>query len=322
MVFTIDTLKPARRRTFYFIGVTTGQSAIMKVFPKWADYLVLNADFAGIDMKIHDRPENYVAVADFLKKDENSLGALVTTHKINMYHACKKAGVFDHFDKNAAMLEEISCISKLDGRYEGHAKDPITAGLAFEALVPTDYLANGDKEIFILGAGGSSVAFCYYMMQRSAETGQSPRKIIVSNRSQKRLDNLLKMLKPHQNVEIETFCVGEDPEKNDRIMETLSAGAVIINATGKGKDSPGSPVTDNAPWPDGALVWEFNYRGELDFLQQARAKQAEYGLTVEDGWIYFIHGWTRVIAEVFHIDIPTSGPEFDELSRLAESIRR
>ena len=44
-------------------------------------------------------------------------------------------------------------------------------------------------------------------------------------------------------------------------------------------------------------------------------------LIVEDGWIYFIHGWTRVIAEVFHMDIPTSGPEFDELSRIAAATR-
>ena len=50
--------------------------------------------------------------------------------------------------------------------------------------------------------------------------------------------------------------------------------------------------------------------------QQQRKK-----LQIEDGWIYFIHGWTRVIAEVFHIDIPTSGPGFDELSRIAADVR-
>ena len=34
---------------------------------------------------------------------------------------------------------------------------------------------------------------------------------------------------------------------------------------------------------------------------------------IEDGWLYFIHGWTRVMAEVFQVDIPTSGPIFDDL---------
>jgi shikimate 5-dehydrogenase len=321
MVFTIDTLKPAKKRTFYFIGVTTGKSAIIKLFPKWAEILGLNAEIVGIDMKIHDRPENYVAVAEFLKRDHNSLGALVTTHKIDMYLACQKAGVFDYFDDYAAMLEEISCISKLEGRYEGHAKDPISAGLAFEAFVPKDYFADGDKEVFILGAGGSSVATCFYLMQRTAEPGQSPKKIIVSNRSPNRLENLLKMLKPYQSIAVETFCVGEDPENNDRIMKSLLPGAIIINATGKGKDAPGSPVTDNAPWPDQALVWDFNYRGELDFLRQAQMHQASRRLTIEDGWLYFIHGWTRVIAEVFHVDIPTRGPLFDDLCHIAQSIR-
>jgi hypothetical protein len=40
-------------------------------------------------------------------------------------------------------------------------------------------------------------------------------------------------------------------------------------------------------------------------------------LTVEDGWIYFLHGWTRVIAEVFDVNIPSSGPPFERLSELA-----
>jgi hypothetical protein len=35
------------------------------------------------------------------------------------------------------------------------------------------------------------------------------------------------------------------------------------------------------------------------------------------GWIYFIHGWTSVIAEVFDIDIPASGLSFELLSGIA-----
>jgi shikimate 5-dehydrogenase len=76
-----------------------------------------------------------------------------------------------------------------------------------------------------------------------------------------------------------------------------------------------------AVFPPDGLVWELNYRGELLFLQQARAQQAKRKLRIEDGWIYFLHGWTRVIAEVFHADIPVRGPRFDEISRLAASVR-
>jgi hypothetical protein len=43
----------------------------------------------------------------------------------------------------------------------------------------------------------------------------------------------------------------------------------------------------------------------------------ENSLRVEDGWFYFIHSWTRVIAEVFDVDIPVSGPKFERLSEIA-----
>ena len=69
--------------------------------------------------------------------------------------------------------------------------------------------------------------------------------------------------------------------------------------------------------PEGAVAWDFNYRGDLIFLDQARAQSDVRAVTATDGWFYFLHGWTRVIAEVFATDIPTTGPEFDELSRIA-----
>ena len=58
---------------------------------------------------------------------------------------------------------------------------------------------------------------------------------------------------------------------------------------------------DSVSFPDEGLVWDFNYRGDLVFLDQARAQQQAKSLQLEDGWVYFIHGWLRVIEEVFHI---------------------
>jgi shikimate 5-dehydrogenase len=80
-------------------------------------------------------------------------------------------------------------------------------------------------------------------------------------------------------------------------------------------------LSDAGRFPQDGIVWEFNYRGDLLFLRQARAQQQARHLQVEDGWIYFVHGWTRVVAEVFHVEIPTSGPVFDELSRIAANVR-
>jgi shikimate dehydrogenase len=117
------------------------------------------------------------------------------------------------------------------------------------------------------------------------------------------------------------YALAPSPEHNDRLLAGMAPHSLVINATGLGKDRPGSPLTDQAVFPAEALVWDFNYRGDLRFLDQARCQQTSRSLTLEDGWVYFLHGWTRVISEVFHIDIPTAGPRFDALSESARKAR-
>jgi shikimate 5-dehydrogenase len=105
------------------------------------------------------------------------------------------------------------------------------------------------------------------------------------------------------------------------VLTLLPAQSLVVNATGAGKDTPGSPLSDDAVFPERGLIWEFNYRGTLPFLEQARAQQTARQLHIEDGWVYFLHGWTRVIADVFDRELPTHGALFDELGRLAASAR-
>ena len=78
-----------------------------------------------------------------------------------------------------------------------------------------------------------------------------------------------------------------------------------------------SPITDDGQFPDHGLVWEINYRGDLIFKDQAMGQKEQKHLTVEDGWTYFIHGWTQVIAEVFHIDLSERIPELSEIAKNA-----
>ena len=61
------------------------------------------------------------------------------------------------------------------------------------------------------------------------------------------------------------------PEDNDRIMGALKPGPLVINATGLGKDGTGSPITNAGVFPLNGIAWDLNYRGELVFLDQARA---------------------------------------------------
>ncbi len=72
-------------------------------------------------------------------------------------------------------------------------------------------------------------------------------------------------------------------------------------------------MTDNGVWPLDGLVWELNYRGELDFMHQAERFAKERNLKIEDGWVYFLHGWSQVIAEVFNVHLtPTVFAQLDE----------
>ena len=102
-------------------------------------------------------------------------------------------------------------------------------------------------------------------------------------------------------------------------MSGLAPGSLVINATGMGKDTPGSPVTDDGRFPERGVVWELNYRGELDFLHQARAQEEVRELQVHDGWPYFIYGWTAVIEEVF--DIRFTPSDIAELTEIANEVR-
>jgi shikimate 5-dehydrogenase len=92
-----------------------------------------------------------------------------------------------------------------------------------------------------------------------------------------------------------------------------------VNSTGLGKDRPGSPLTDNVEFPKGCFVWEFNYRGSLEFLHQAQAQAASKSLHVIDGWRYFIHGWSQVIADVF--DLNLTSETIEELALAAEQVK-
>jgi shikimate 5-dehydrogenase len=314
-----DELCRADRPTFYFIGVTTGKSSIMTVFPKWAAHLGLDdCPMVGIDCKWHDQPAVYRKVVAFLKTDPLSLGALVTTHKIDVLDACRD--MLDELDPYAELLGEISCLSKRQGRLRGHAKDPITSGLAMEAFLDGDHWRKTGAEVCILGAGGSSLAFTTYFM-RIVSPEHRPGRIIVTNRSVPRLEAMRRVhgqINPGIEVEYHHCPRAED---NDQVVSRLRPGSLVANATGLGKDAPGSPITEAARFPQGGYAWDFNYRGELVFLTQANAQKQARNLHVEDGWVYFVHGWTRVIAEVFDIDIPTSGRDFDELSRIAAEAR-
>ena len=303
--------------TFYFIGVTTTKSSIMKVFPLWMKVLGRpEVVMEGVDCKIHDDPEVYRQAVAQIKYDPNSVGALVTTHKIDLLTAARD--MFEYLDPYAMITDEVSSISKLDGRLEGHAKDPITAGASLDAIIDPGYFARTHGDVLCFGAGGSAIATLLHLINKK-DKGDRPAKFTFVNRSQGRLDHAKEMVSGQKtDIQVEYIC-NADPAVNDKIMEKFAPHSIIINATGMGKDTPGSPITWDGKFPMNSIAWEFNYRGELDFMHQSLAQVESRKVFVEDGWIYFVHGWTQVVAQVLHFDLTPA--LFAKLNEAASSVR-
>jgi shikimate 5-dehydrogenase len=313
-------LQPATAPTLYFFGVTTTKSSIMTVFPRWAEKLGLkDAVINGVDFPLHAPAESYRDAVKSLKDDPKSLGALVTTHKIDLYDACRD--LFDVVDPHARLMGETSCLSKRDGQFVCHAKDPISSGLALDGMLPERHFERRGAEVFSMGAGGSTIALTWHLMQ-TTRGADRPSRIVVSDRNPARLEEIRRVHAELDSGVPTHYILTSEASENDSALADLAPGSLVINATGLGKDAPGSPLSEAARFPERAIAWDLNYRGDLVFLDQARAQAKDRALQVEDGWTYFLHGWIQVIGEVFHVRIPVRGPEFEALSQIAQIARK
>ena len=302
-----QSLAACRTPTLYFIGVSTLQSSIMQVFPQWATVLGLDATIMGYDAPLGASPEIYRAIVEHIKHDPLARGALVTTHKIDLLNATHD--LFDQLDPYAQQCGEVSCIAKHGDELWGFAKDPISSALSWAHFVPPTYRPT----VLCLGAGGAAMAIS--LATATFPPAYRPIRFIAVDINPSRLDHLREVHQPLEtDVQFE-YLLNDDTLANDALVHTLPERAVIINATGMGKDRPGSPLTDTVQFPIGGIVWELNYRGERPFLQQARAQEGNRQLIVEDGWVYFLHGWTQVIAEVFQFELDANRmKQFDQVA--------
>ncbi|MBS1676498.1 MAG: shikimate dehydrogenase [Actinobacteria bacterium] len=300
----------AGRSKMLFIGVTTGASLVVDVFPAWCEELgIEGAILEGVDLPLGAPPAAYREVIDRLARDEAQLGALVTTHKLDLFAACRSR--FAEVDEFAGLMHEASSIAKGPAGLIARARDPLTSERALRAFVPADHWDGGEAEVLVLGAGGAATAIAWTLRDAPAES--APRRVTVTDVDAGRLAALERVLgaAPSQ-VPFRAVRVDADGG-NDRLAAALPAGSLVINATGLGKDRPGSPLCDASAFPPAALAWELNYRGALDFVAQAERA----GAVVEDGFRYFVHGWIEVIGDVFDVEVPTAGPAFERLEGIA-----
>lgn len=283
----------------YFLGVSTGASSIQPIFPEWVRLAgVPDAVLTGLDLPVGSPAQAFRDAAARMKADPDCRGALVTTHKVSLY---RHAGdLFEAFDDDATLLGEVSCIVCRGGRLRGQAIDTLTAELSLRALLRGESFTG---EALILGAGGAGLALAVVLRRH-----HRPSRVILTDISPERLAEIAGL------VDAERVAVS-DATDHDRLIASLSPGCLIINATGLGKDRPGSPVTSAVRFPQRAVIWDLNYRGDLKLLDYARRA----GVETADGWEYFLHGWSQILSRILEFEVT---PELYERLRSVAAASR
>jgi shikimate 5-dehydrogenase len=234
------TLRTAARPTMHFIGVTTGASSILRVFPRWARALGLgDCELNGIDLPPRAPAEDFRAIVRFLKDDPLSVGALVTTHKLDVVAAA--GDLINGLDPYAAALREVSCLSKSGSRLLGHAKDPVSSALALAAMLPEGHWRRTGAAGFVIGAGGAALAIICCLAE--AERGvDRPARLVVSDRDPARLADIAAT---HRRLGLDLpirYVHAASDAENAAVLPALPPHSLVINASGIGKDAPGSPL--------------------------------------------------------------------------------
>ncbi len=296
-----DTL--GMRARLWFAGVSTGQSLIHRAFPLWMNDLGYEVSLAGRDLPLGASRSVYREFVRDLARDRHAVGAVITAHKVGVFAAARD--LLASVDELAAECREINAIRRDDSGLAGFARDPLSVGWQATRIWP-----RGDHAV-CLGAGGTAIALGRHLLSRDTP----PARIVFTDQAAsaaKRLRSVLGRLAAARGVEL-VVTVGEGPW--DEVVATAPAGALIVNATGMGKDRPGAPVSAGVRYPAGSVVWELNYRGDLVMLDRAREQARGGGLRVHDGWGLFCDGWAAALGPILDVPGgPAAGLRFAEVA--------
>lgn len=301
---------------FHFLGVSTAHSTAQRMFPQWMGALGLpEVRLVGVDLPLHAAAAQYRQAVLAIRDDAAVAGGLVTTHKIDLLEATRD--LFAELDPYARLCGEVNTIAKDGMRLVGYATDPQVGGACLRRMLGPNYFGRTGGHVLCLGAGGAGTALA--LMLAGGPAGDRPAAITLADTLAARLEHARGVLDRQGACMPVAYVMSETAARNDALLADLPPGSLVINATGMGKDRPGSPITDGACFPAQGVVWELNYRGELGFLHQARAQERARALTITDGWDYFVRGWATVIGHVLRVEINEA--IIERLGELAVAVR-
>jgi shikimate dehydrogenase len=286
-----------------FAGISTGGSVAHAVFGGWASVLGRPWRLAGIDLPPGTPARTYQQVLAAMHRNPAVHGAVITAHKLGIYRAC--AAALNRCDRLAGLTHEINTLAT-GTTLAGYARDALSLthvlpGLAFPSQADT----LSRLHVLCLGAGGAATALLLALhLDISSRPGGAT---VIRPRADRPAsvtfaDTSAEALKSLRSVAVRaripaahlSFAHVSGAGDCDRLAAGMPTPALVINATGLGKDQPGSPLTEAAPLGPATLAWDLNYRGTLTFLHQAAAR----GARVLDGWDYFVAGWAGALTAI------------------------
>ncbi|MFI5893584.1 shikimate dehydrogenase family protein [Actinoplanes sp. NPDC051513] len=281
------------------MGVSTGRSVVNAAFPLWMAGLGRDIRLAGRDLPVGAPAANYRALIAELRTGA-AQGAVITSHKVAVRRSA--GDLIDWLDPMATECGEVNALRWQDGRLLGFARDPLSIGRVVDEIWPRG------EQVICLGAGGSAIALGRHLLSRPGPPGQ----ITFTDRSTVAAEHLRTVLAPW--ADRFTVRVGEGPW--DALVTGGLPGSLVVNATGLGKDLPGSPLSATVRFPEAAVVWDLNYRGDLALLRQARQRG---DLVAHDGWQLFCHGWAAALGPI--LDLPDEVATARRFAALAQPLR-
>lgn len=320
--------RPDAARRIVFVGVSTGGSVVRRAFPGWmellgAEHCVLDC----VDLPVGASPAAYRDLVLDLSADPLVYGAVITAHKAALFeHA---ADLLAGVSPQSRLLGETSVLYRPTPTFtptlapDPDAPSPTLYGTAIECESVTAALCQmGDgqsltsrtADLVALGAGGTTRALLAALGSADRPAADRPRRIHLIDLSAR---NLALAAALAARLPVPPLLRARLTAGSTDLSEVgpLPPGSLIVNATGLGKDRPGSPLRLPVPWPQDALVWDLNYRGARPMLADARSAPPERRIRTFDGWSLFIHGWARGLEQILGREIgPKERAAMDEIA--------
>jgi shikimate dehydrogenase len=303
-----------------FVGISTAGSLAHRAFPAWAQLLGKHWTLLGVDLPADTTSSGYRELVTAVRDNPRVAGAVITSHKLQLAAAC--ADLLDLRDPLADVTREVNCIAADGGRLRGYARDPVS-------LIPAlDRLPGGRPRghVLCLGAGGAATALLLALtvdVAAAAAVGplsahpHPPASLVFADVRPGALDALQKVAGRCPGAHPRPVCHHlAGPADAASLTAALPTGSLVINATGLGKDRPGSPLPLGTGFPERTVAWDLNYRGDLAFLEQARTA----GARTAGGWDYFLAGWAGTLTAIARV--PFTVGLLDAFTAAAESYRQ